>query len=76
MVLDRNGIERLVCLAEDDDEGCAHRGMVSLGNLASSGEGRVRILEVQGLVRIRRVVERAKGDVRSTGEEVLGAFGG
>ena len=71
-VLEREGgVERLVCLVEDEDEGCAIRGLVALGGVANVEEGREKILTVEGLERVSEVAIVGKGDVKSLAEEVL-----
>ena len=79
-VLGRDGgVERLLKLVEDEDEGCILRGLVAMGNLATSCEGREKVLAFRGKERIKSVVEAAKAngkeDVRETGEAVLEVLG-
>ena len=74
-VMEREGgVERLVCLVEDEDEGCALRGLVALGCVANIEEGREKILTVEGLERVKAVADEAKGDVKGLAEEVLGVL--
>ena len=74
-VLEREGgVERLVYLVEDEDEGCAVRGLVALGCVANVEKGKQKILTVEGLERVKAVAEEGKGDVKGLAEEVLGVL--
>lgn len=72
-VLDREGgVERLLALMEDEDEGCLHRGLVAVGCVASVESGRERLLRVEGMERVRQVVQRTNEEqARAVGEQVL-----
>ena len=75
-VIEREGgVERLVCLAEDEDEGCVIRGLVALGCVSNAKEGREKILKVEGLERVTAVADQAKGDAKGLADEVLGVLG-
>ena len=75
-VMEREGgVERVVCLAEDVDEGWAIRGLVALGCVANDEEGKKKILALEGPERVKAVAEeRNNGPVKSFAEEVLGVL--
>ena len=64
----KRGLEVLVQLMEDEDEGCVHRGVVCVRNVAVVGEGRAgvecrsRLKSLGALDVVRRMVQQTKNE--------------